>query len=175
MCHIQLRYDEKQHNKKWQDLTWQVRMKCYSGKHQFSAIWYVMFFKKDTLTVWFSYNNHCSWHTELLSFQCFTFSDTPMVIIFRYPVERCIFGSINTDVLMKINHQCEFKTKMFTVINWNWENSFNKINCWTVEISTYFILKLIRKVLSALTKPFLDHSISCPCFTEIVSFMTLRM
>lgn len=72
MCHIQLRYDEKQHNKKWQDLTWQVRMKCYSGKHQFSAIWYVMFFKKDNLTVWFSYNNHSSWHNQLVfNVSCF--------------------------------------------------------------------------------------------------------
>lgn len=125
-CHIQLRYDEKKHNKKWQDLTWQVQMKCSSGKHQFAAIWYVMFFKKDTLTVWFSYNNHCSWHTELLSFQCFMFSDTPVVITLWYPVERSMFDSINTCTLMKVNHRFEFKTKMFSHISWNWEKSFSQ-------------------------------------------------
>lgn len=116
MCHIQLQYDEKQHNKKWQDLTWQVKMKCCSGKYQFSAIWYVMFFKKNNLTVWFSYNNHSSWHTELLGLQCFMFSDTPIVIIFWNPVERYIFGSINTCILTKINHQCESKTQMLIVM-----------------------------------------------------------
>lgn len=94
MCHIQLWYDEKQHNKKWQDLTWQVRMKCYSGKHQFSAIWYVMFFKKDNLTVWFSCKNHTSWHTELLGFQCFIFSDTPIMIIFWYPVQDVFLAQL---------------------------------------------------------------------------------